>query len=49
MYNEPCLTAYNSFDDTRPNGCYDYGGRNHILAGKFSFTVLEFEAFQIDL
>ena len=47
MWYEPCLTGYNSCDDTGSNNCYDYGGRKHILAGKFSFVVLEFEAFEI--
>ena len=49
MNNEPCLTAYNSYDDTGNNNCYDYGGRRHILAGKLQFVVLEFEVFQIML
>ena len=49
MNSEPCLTAYNSYDDTGNNNCYDYGGRKHILAGKRIFVVLEFEVFQITL
>ena len=49
MNSEPCLTAYNSYDDTGRNNCYDYGGRKHVLAGKKTFVVLDFEVFQISL
>ena len=49
MNSEPCLTAYNSYDDTGKNNCYDYGGRRHVLAGKLQFVVQDFEAFQIVL
>ena len=49
MDSEPCLTAYNSYDDTGYSNCYDYGGRKHVLAGKRQFVVLDFEVFQISL
>ena len=47
MFDDYCLIGYQSFDDTGSNNCYDYGGRKHILAGKYNFVVLEFEAFEI--
>ena len=45
--SEPCLTADNSFDDTGSNNCYDYGKRKHVLAGKKTFTVLDYEVFEL--
>ena len=49
MNSNPCLTGYNSYDDTGKNNCYNYGRRKHVLAGKLEFVVLDFEVFQIEL
>ena len=45
---EPCLTQYNSYDDTGKNNCYDYGKRRHVLAGKLQFVVLDYEVFELE-
>ena len=45
--SDPCLTKANSYDDTGSSNCYDYGGRSHVLAGKKTFVVKEFETYQI--
>ena len=46
--SEPCLTQYNSYDDTGNNNCYDYGKRKHVLAGKYQFVVLDYEVFEFE-
>ena len=47
LQGDSCLVSYNSYDDTGNNNCYDYGGRKHVLAGKYQFVVSDYEVFQL--